>query len=89
MTRAGDQSVYDARGSILSGMGGSAKARIDPAEVPGISDFETGNNPPHQTAPLIGLTTLSPAKSLSLSLTTTHSFAPATAAMIMSSPLRG
>jgi hypothetical protein len=45
--------------------------------------------PLHQTAPRIGLTIRSPAKSFSLSVTSTHSFAPATAAMIMSSALRG
>jgi NADPH:quinone reductase len=37
----------------------------------------------------IGLTIRSPAKSFSLSVTTMHPFAPATAAMIMSSALRG
>jgi DnaJ-domain-containing protein 1 len=43
----------------------------------------------HQIALRIGLTTLSATKSFSLSVTTTHSFAPAAAAMIMSGRLRG
>lgn len=43
----------------------------------------------HHIDPRIGLMIRTPPKSFSLSVTTTQSLAPATAAMIISSPLRG
>jgi hypothetical protein len=54
-----------------------------------LSDIDVAYLPWHHIDPRIGLMIWTPAKAFSLSVTTMQSFALVTAAMIISSPLRG